>query len=132
MKKIDIACIVDDDPIYVLATKKVMDIAGFSNSIMVFTNGKIALDSLHAIIKEKAQMPDVILLDLNMPVMDGWEFLDEFIKIEQSNKTTIFIVSSSINPEDITRAKTYENVKNYIIKPITDKALEKIMKEMRA
>lgn len=126
-KKIDIACIVDDDPIYIFATKKVMRMAGFCESFLVFSNGKEALDSLSAIVLAGAKMPDVILLDLNMPVMDGWQFLDEFTRIQPAKKITIYIVSSSIDPEDVERAKAYEDVHNYIVKPVTEKSLIDIM-----
>lgn len=127
MKKIDIACLVDDDPIYIFATKKVMQMSNFCNSFLIFHNGKEALDSLGAILSAGAQMPDVILLDLNMPVMDGWQFLDEFVKIKPPKKITIYIVTSSIDPDDITRAKAYENVQDYLVKPITEKSLQEIL-----
>lgn len=127
MKKIDIACLVDDDPIYIFATKKVMQMSNFCNSFLIFHNGKEALDSLSAILSAGAQMPDVILLDLNMPVMDGWQFLDEFLKIKPPKKITIYIVTSSIDPDDITRAKAYENVQDYLVKPITEKSLQEIL-----
>lgn len=130
-KKIDIACIVDDDPIYVFATKKIMRMADFCESFLVFSNGKEALDSLSAIVLAGAKMPDVILLDLNMPVMDGWQFLDEFTQIKPAKKITIYIVSSSIDPEDVERAKTYEDVHNYIIKPVTEKSLLDIMSDFK-
>lgn len=127
MEKIDIACIVDDDPIFIFATKKVMQMAGFCNSFMIFRNGKEALDGLTAIVNSGSILPDVLLLDLNMPIMDGWQFLDEFIKIKLPRTTTIYIVSSSIDPEDMERATQYEQVENYIIKPVTQKSLTEIL-----
>lgn len=131
MKKIDIACIVDDDPIYIFATKKVMQMADFCNSFLIFHNGKEALDSLVAILSSGAQMPDVILLDLNMPVMDGWQFLDEFVNIKPPKKITIYIVTSSIDPDDIIRAKAYENVQDYLVKPVTEKSLQEILTDFQ-
>lgn len=130
-KKIDIACIVDDDPIYVFATKKVMRMAGFCESFLVFKNGKEALESLSAIVLEGSKMPEVILLDLNMPVMDGWQFLDEFTQIQPPQKITIYIVTSSINPEDVERAKAYEDVANYIVKPVSEKSLYDILEDFK-
>lgn len=130
MKKIDIACIVDDDPVFVFATKKVMEMADFCNAFMVFHNGKQALDNLTAIIKSEGNLPDIILLDLNMPVMDGWQFLDEFIKVPSPKEITIFIVSSSIDPEDVNKAKSYDAVNNYVVKPITRDVLADILRSL--
>jgi len=132
MRKIDIACIVDDDPIYIFATRKIMKMAGFCNSFLVFHNGKEALDNLKAIIKAGDQVPDIILLDLNMPIMDGWQFLDEFVKVQHDKVITIYIVTSSIDPEDIKRAKSYEMVNNYVIKPVTEKKLQEILEDFQA
>ncbi|MBL7682756.1 MAG: response regulator [Flavipsychrobacter sp.] len=129
--RIDIACLVDDDPVYIFATKKVMTMANFCNSFLVFNNGREALDSLIAIMQSGAKMPDVILLDVNMPVMDGWQFLDEFIKVKPLQKTIIYIVTSSIDPEDIQRAKSYSEVSDYIVKPVTEKTLHNILSDFQ-
>ena len=74
------------------------------------------------------KIPDVIFLDLNMPIMDGWEFLDEFLKIPRSLKKriTLYVVSSSIDPRDINRAKSISLVEDYLIKPITYEELKKV------
>ncbi|MDN3594582.1 response regulator [Zunongwangia endophytica] len=128
MKKIDLACIIDDDPIFVFSAKKIMELADFSNGFIVFGNGKEALNHLHALIASNKELPDVILLDLNMPVMDGWEFLDNFIKIESEKVITIYIVSSSVDQSDIDKAKSYDGVSNYIVKPVTIDSLKKVLK----
>ncbi|SDS30350.1 response regulator [Christiangramia echinicola] len=128
MNKVDIACIIDDDPIFVFGTKKIMKLANFCNSFLVFHNGEEALNHLKPIIESNNDsLPDVILLDLNMPVMDGWEFLDEFIKIPCEKEITIYIVTSSIDPMDFDRAKDYDNISNYLIKPISSQKLQEIM-----
>lgn len=129
MRKINIACIIDDDPIYVFGTKKIMQLSNFCESIIVFGNGKEAHDSLKATILADEPQPDVILLDLNMPIWDGWQFLDEFVKIPNDYPITIYIVTSSVDPADVQKAKKYDAVSNYIIKPITVAALKKILSE---
>ncbi|KOF01450.1 response regulator [Roseivirga seohaensis] len=129
MKKIDIACIIDDDPIFVFGAKRMMELANFCNGFMVFQDGKKALEGLSAIIASGNNLPELILLDLNMPVMDGWQFLDEFTKIKTDKKITLYIVSSSIDNEDFKKAETYEVVSNYIVKPITMEALEGILED---
>lgn len=130
MKKIDIACIVDDDPIFVFGAKRIMELSNFCKSFMVFNNGKDALDSLSPLVVSGENVPDVILLDLNMPIMDGWQFLDEFIKIKTNKKILIYIVSSSIDPADTEKAKKYQNVSNFIVKPITVDNLKTILQQI--
>ncbi|WP_178983528.1 response regulator [Winogradskyella helgolandensis] len=130
MTKIDVACIIDDDPIFIFGAKRMMELSEFCNSFMVFKNGQEALNNLKPIMNTGEVLPDVILLDINMPIMDGWEFLDEFIKIKSHKMVTIYIVSSSINPIDLNRAKRYENVSNYILKPISLNSLKGILEEV--
>jgi len=126
MKKIDITCIVDDDPIFIFGAKRMMELSNFCNSFMIFKNGKEAIDNLKPIMQSGENIPDVILLDINMPIMDGWQFLDEFTTIESHKQITIYIVSSSIDPMDINRVKRYESVSNYIVKPISIDTLKQI------
>lgn len=130
MKKITLTCIIDDDPIYIFGTRRMMEIANFCESFMIFNNGKNALETLEKIILAEGTLPELILLDLNMPIMDGWEFLDEFIKIPCEQKVTIYIITSSIDNEDIKKAKTYSNVSNYILKPVTVDSLKVILEEL--
>ncbi|MFZ6052644.1 response regulator [Halocola ammonii] len=129
MKKIDIACIIDDDPIYVFGAKRVMELADFCKSYLIFHNGEDALNQLSALIEKGDQeaLPDLILLDLNMPIMDGWQFLEEFSRIPCCKKITIFIVSSSVNPSDIEKAKEYSQVSDYLIKPVTMQRLKEVL-----
>jgi len=127
MNKIDVACIIDDDPIFIFGAKRMMELSDFCNSFMIFKNGQEAINNLKPIMNTGAQVPDIILLDINMPIMDGWEFLDEFVKIESHKLVTIYIVSSSIDPVDLDRAKRYKAVSNYIIKPISIDTLKEIL-----
>jgi len=127
MKKIETACIIDDDEIFIFATKKLLQIKDFCNDFLIFHNGLEAINYLRPLIENGEKCPDVILLDLNMPVMDGWQFLDEFITIPNYKKVTIYIVSSSIDQRDILRAKQYDCVSNYFIKPMSTESLNEIL-----
>jgi len=130
MKKVDIACIIDDDPVFVFGTKRIMKLANFCEKFMVFHNGEDAINHLKPIIEANLpSLPDVILLDLNMPIMDGWQFLEEFIEIPCKKEITIYIVTSSIDPEDIEKAKQYDKISNYLIKPISSEKLQQILSE---
>lgn len=131
MARIDIACLIDDDPIFVFGAKKMMELADFCDSFLMYKNGYVAINALTSIIKHDKNLPDIILLDLNMPILDGWQFLDEFLKIEVPKRILIYIVSSSIDPSDIKKAKSYEEVNNFIVKPITMSDLESLKQDIK-
>jgi CheY-like chemotaxis protein len=128
MKKIDIACIIDDDQIYVFGLKKLITLHDFCKNILVFGNGEEALNYITPLLESADKLPDVILLDINMPVMDGWEFLEEFIKIKPraNKKMEVYMVSSSINPADVEKAKAYSDLSDYLVKPVTPEDLKKV------
>ncbi len=128
--KIGLACIIDDDSMYVNLVKRIVEAKNLCKNLMVFKNGKDALNYFEAILTnlDKKSIPEIIFLDLNMPIMDGWEFLENFtnIKNKLGKIITLYIVSSSINPVDIERAKNINSVKDYLIKPVTIEDLEAI------
>lgn len=130
MEIIQNCCIIDDDPIFIYGTKRVMKEVGFSKNIIVYDNGKEAIDGLSKISEAEELLPEVIFLDLNMPIMNGWEFLDEFDKLPNHNlkKTIIYIISSSVDPRDLERVKNYKQVSNYILKPIRPNDLQSILR----
>lgn len=129
-QKLDLACIIDDDNLYLKIVQRIIESKGLCKEIIVFKNGKDAIDHFKSIINDPdiKKIPDVIFLDLNMPIMDGWEFLDEFLKIPRAlkKKITLYVVSSSIDPRDINRAKAISLVEDYLIKPISYDELKKV------
>ena len=129
-QKVELACIIVDDKIYVNLVKKIIEIKKLSKNLLIFKNGREALDHFKLILENATEdvLPDIIFLDINMPVMDGWEFLNEFIKIKNNfeKKITLYVVSSSIDPRDLERAKSFNLVTDYLIKPIELKKFEKI------
>ncbi|WP_313807074.1 response regulator [Flavobacterium sp.] len=120
-------CIIDDDPIYQLVTKKVIEKSAFFPIVNSFSNGLEAINY----IKENLILPEVILLDIEMPLMDGWDFLDEITRLrkELQNNSNIYIVSSSIAREDKEKAEAYDCIKGFISKPISLSIIEKIANE---
>jgi CheY-like chemotaxis protein len=132
MGKFKIGCIIDDDPISVFGIQKSMRDIDFCDNVVVYRNGQEALAGLTKMLEAGKKLPSIILLDINMPIMDGWEFLEDFVKIPNSNteEVTIFIISSSIDPRDFLRAKSFSVVNNYIVKPIFKKDLVKLLSDM--
>ena len=114
--------IVDDDPIYQTIINKLIEKTEVFSAHSSFTNGKEAITTLKKALKDNTNnFPDIILLDINMPVMDGWEFMEEIktIKSKINKEIIIYIVSSSIAVEDRNKSKTFEDIIGYIPKPIT-------------
>jgi CheY-like chemotaxis protein len=110
--------IVDDDPtirlLYTIFLKK----AEILHKVNYYTNGKECIHYLdnHENHEESSFL---VLLDINMPIMNGWEFMDEIKKKPYQNNTNIILVTSSIDPEDKRKSKRYPRVLKYIEKPFT-------------
>lgn len=121
MRKIKNIALIDDDDTFVFLTKKVIEQTNLVEQIKVFGNGRDAINFLKENSGNPDLLPEIILLDLNMPIMDGWQFLEDYILLKPKigKKITIYIISSSISPHDIERAKGINAVSDFIIKPVT-------------
>jgi len=128
MKKVNSLCIIDDDPIYTYGLRKIIELGKFDVDTMFFENGKEAFENLSKVIEEGNKLPDIILLDINMPIWNGWKFLEEFTKIPTDQMVIVYIISSSIDPKDHMKAKEYDIINNFIVKPLSiDKIRELII-----
>ena len=116
--------LVDDDNVFNFLNTKILRMAGMANEIHSALNGQEALDLLNAYYIGKFSLPDVILLDLNMPVMDGFTFLEGFrrLKLPRGDSVNIIIVTSSEDPRDIVKAKEL-GITKYLRKPLSESAL---------
>lgn len=124
--------LVDDDDVFVFLTTKMLEQSKLVEHIKIFENGYDALVFLKENMNNVEVLPDVILLDLSMPIMDGWQFLEEYVKIHPviGKKITIYICSSSISPDDINRAKAINEVSDFIFKPMTKDRLMELIKNL--
>lgn len=123
--------VVDDDKIFHLIIKKLL----LNNNINVepefFENGLQAIEEIKSKLDKKEVIPDLILLDINMPILDGWQFLEEFkvLKSRIEKEICIYIISSSDHTVDRNKANDFKDeIKDYYLKPITIEGLRSIFK----
>lgn len=127
-KKFTTVMLIDDNEIDNLINQKMIEAASVTENIYTHTGAKSAIEFLRNM--EKMDMadkvlPDVIFLDIDMPLMDGFQFLDEFEKLSSiaKKKCKIVMLTSSINPQDFNRSKKYTNVKLYLNKPLSHESI---------
>jgi CheY-like chemotaxis protein len=122
MSSLKSICVIDDDMIYQFAVKLNLKQHQLAENVMTFDNGEEAKKYFAENAGDLDKLPDVILLDINMPIMDGWDFLEWYKANKEAFARTVpvFMVSSSIDWRDIERAKSYESVLDYISKPLTE------------
>ncbi len=113
--------IIDDDPIHQRIAQIMIAKHELFDGYSCYTEAELALEYLRNNLKNTENLPDVILLDLNMPVMDGWDFLEAFEKFqaELSKSIRVFIVTSSVDEKDRLRSQTFSFVKGFISKPLS-------------
>jgi CheY-like chemotaxis protein len=121
--------IVDDDEIFQFTTKIKFEKLGLVEDVMIFNDGEEAIQFIQS--GNKEDMPEILLLDINMPIVDGWDFLELFEKVpkEKQQMMEILMLSSSINPDDVKRAEANAYVVDYITKPISDADVKKIFRQ---
>jgi len=121
--------IIDDDEIYQFIVKKTIQKIDGNCEATSFLNGQDAIN--HFVLNNTGAtgVPDVVLLDINMPVMDGWEFLDQYQKLPPTpgGKTRMYVVSSSISAEDKEKALSYPAVADFLSKPLNTTTLASLL-----
>ncbi|SDL28115.1 Response regulator receiver domain-containing protein [Catalinimonas alkaloidigena] len=121
--------VVDDDDIYQFTIRLEIERTQLAGEVKAFLNAELAIQELEAAAAEAARLPDLMLVDINMPIMDGWEFLERYRELvpRLCKKTQIYMVSSSVNASDIERAKHLSVVSDYIVKPISRDLLHALL-----
>ncbi|HEY0743023.1 MAG TPA: response regulator [Chryseosolibacter sp.] len=130
--KAPIIALVDDDKIFQLTASKTLKSTAITDTILQFENGEQALRFLRDHTTSPESLPDYIFLDINMPMIDGWMFLEDYESLKQkfSKSINIYMVSSSIDTRDIERARRNANVKDYIVKPVTREKFLELLKSV--
>src|ERR1700748_3459628 len=124
--------LVDDDEINNFISIKLIRKAIENADIKACLNGRFAIDELMEMQKDDPdKLPDFILLDINMPIMNGWEFLDEYkrLNIDPLGKSKIYIISSSVFSNDISKARSYPLVRNFVSKPLSVEKIKEMLED---
>ncbi|WP_299795933.1 response regulator [uncultured Maribacter sp.] len=124
--------LVDDDELYLYLMEKTIHQISKELVVSTFTDGEQAVEYIAKCTEEKVELPEVIFLDINMPFLDGWGFLNEFKKLKPKiiNNINIYMVSSSMRDSDVKRASNFEELTGYVVKPVNKIQLAEIFKKI--
>jgi CheY-like chemotaxis protein len=128
-RTIESILLVDDDEINNFLNAMIIEETDLAHNIKTYTSAEKALQYLKESVKNKKKdLPELILLDVNMPEMDGWDFLEEYKKIIGTNlkRTKLMMLSSSMHERDVSKAKSYKFVVDYLPKPLNPSVIERI------
>ncbi len=127
MKKLNCILLVDDDNATNMLNSFVLKKMELTKTVKVVLNGSDAIDYLHSITEEE-QCPEFIFLDINMPKMDGWEFLEEYREMDvKRQRAKVILLTTSENPDDIEKANKYPEIQEYCNKPLTKEIISKLV-----
>jgi CheY-like chemotaxis protein len=123
--------LIDDDPTFNFITKLLLKKISFADEIIDFMDASEALARLQNTASDPQVMPDLIFLDLNMPGMDGWDFLDVYKTLPATflQQCKLYILTSSIDPSDKSKSLSYQCVTDFITKPLGLDRVTKIKEE---
>jgi CheY-like chemotaxis protein len=127
MNEIREICLIEDDKIQIFLLKKFIEKTGLVKSVNIFENGKLAFDELKRRVDTNGELPEIIFLDINMPVWDGWQFYESFLKLPGNGSVTTFILTSSLSDVDKIKGKKFELEDRYLLKPLKFEKLQSIL-----
>lgn len=123
--------VIDDDDINIFIIKKIVEKSELNINMVAKGNGKQAIDYLSNTISEQQPLPDLILIDINMPVMNGWEFVEAYQSLPIAQHVDLYILSSSVYENDIEKTKSYTTIKGFISKPLSIERLTELIKAIK-
>ena len=126
--RLDLVMLVDDNETDNFISKRIIEITDFAKDVIIKSSGKSALEYIGAHRNDTDKLPDLIFLDINMPIVDGFVFLYEFEKFAEmvKNKCRVIILSSSDNKRDIDKIVNNDHVIKFVTKPLTETELNEI------
>jgi CheY-like chemotaxis protein len=130
VKSFNLVYVVEDDLISAQITAVYLQQHAAFGHVQRYPNGQPALEALRRAVAQQTPLPDLILLDLNMPEMDGWEFLDALATQAWPQPLPVCVLTSSIQPDELTRATAYAAVKGYFSKPVSPAMLNDLVRRL--
>ncbi|MFT5338049.1 MAG: CheY-like chemotaxis protein [Luteibaculaceae bacterium] len=127
--KINRTLLIDDDEPTNFYNEHIINQSGLVNEVMALQSGGSALEYLTTEVDGEYPKPDLIFVDINMPAMNGWEFLDEYEKLDPKHKGTVIVMmlTTSLNPDDEGKAKNFGSIKGFKRKPLNQNTLQDII-----
>lgn len=124
--------LVDDDSIFQFTATRLIQSAKLAGQIISFENGGDAIQYLKENAASADKLPDHLFLDINMPFIDGWMFLEDFVQMKSTlaKEIKIYMVSSSIDQRDMNKAKEYSEVKEFVVKPVSIETFTRILQKV--
>ena len=124
--------LIDDDQVNSFVCESIIRSISFAKEVLVFEQAEEAHNYLsHVASTRPDEFPELIFLDINMPGMDGWQFIQEYKKypVAAIERCNLFVLSSAVDRKDILSAKSHKEVKDFISKPLSPEILEFIREE---
>lgn len=120
--------IIDDDPISQFLCRKLIEKISPSHQLQVYANGLVAYEFFKTHAHHPGTLPELILLDINMPAMNGWQFLDALRSLQvPAYKPSIYIISSSLDDADHQKAKNFEELRGFLNKPLSQQQMRAVI-----
>lgn len=119
--------VIDDDDINIFIIKKIVEKTGLAIKMTSKSNGQQAIDYIKETLSNPEEFPHLMLIDINMPIMNGWEFVEAYQMLNVQQSVDMYILSSSVYENDIEKTKSYSSVKGFISKPLSIERLKELV-----
>ena len=131
MKKLKSVLLIDDDEVTNYINTLILNKADCFEEIHAYRDGRAALNFLSELIEKKRPLPEILLLDVNMPKMSGWEFMEEYGQLDRKHleRTMVIMLSMSLNPDDQLKLVEYDLVKGFKSKPLSVEIIQELVEE---
>lgn len=119
--------VIDDDDINIFIISKIVEKTGYDVEIVAKHNGQLAIDYIKELTANNVALPHLVLIDINMPILNGWEFIEAYEALNLNVDNDMYMLSSSVYENDIEKAKSYKSVKGFISKPLSIDRLKELL-----